>query len=132
MNKNKLFTLCLLSLLTLGSCGEQVEENKIPSYYKDELPEKVSGFEGQTLTIYNCEDYISSTFDEEEGYIDLIALFEYIYDVKVNYYTFDTVETMYNQMNLQNEGYYDLICPSDYMIQRLINEDKLEKWTLLN
>ena len=30
-------------------------------------------------------------------------------------------------MNLQNEGYYDLICPSDYMIQRLINEDKLEK-----
>ena len=35
MNKNKIFTLCLLSLLTLGSCGEQVEENKIPSYYKD-------------------------------------------------------------------------------------------------
>ena len=28
MNKNKIFTLCLLSLLTLGSCGEQVEENK--------------------------------------------------------------------------------------------------------
>lgn len=127
MNKNKIFTLCLLSLLTLGSCGEQVEENKIPAYYINELPEKVSGFEGQTLTIYNCEDYISSTFDEEEGYIDLIALFEYMYDVKVNYYTFDTVETMYNQMNLQNEGYYDLICPSDYMIQRLINEDKLEK-----
>ena len=125
MNKYKVLSLSLISLFTLISCGEPTTAQKFPSYY--ELPEKISGFEGQTLTIYNCEDYISSTFDEEEGYIDLISVFEYIYDVKVNYYTFDTVETMYNQMTLQNEGFYDLVCPSEYMIQRLINEDLIEK-----
>lgn len=125
MNKYKILAIGLISISLLSGCGEQEETITIPSYF--ELPEKVSGFEGQELTIYNCEDYISSSFDEEGGYIDLITLFEYVYDVKVNYYTFDTVETMYNQMTLQNEGYYDLVCPSEYMIQRLINEDLIEK-----
>lgn len=125
MNKYKVLAISLISISLLSGCGQQEENTTIPSYF--ELPEKVSGFEGQELTIYNCEDYISSSFDEEEGYIDLITLFEYVYDVKVNYYTFDTVETMYNQMTLQNEGYYDLVCPSEYMIQRLINEDLIEK-----
>ena len=71
-------------------------------------------FQGQTLTVYNSSDYI----DEE-----LISAFEEEYGVKVNYYTFDTNETMYNQLTLQKEGTYDLICPSEYMIQRLVSED---------
>lgn len=71
-------------------------------------------FQGQTLTVYNSSDYI----DEE-----LISSFEEEYGVKVNYYTFDTNETMYNQLTLQKEGTYDLVCPSEYMIQRLVSED---------
>ena len=79
-----------------------------------------TNFSGQTLTIYNVEDYISNGDDD---YVDIIANFEEEYDVKVNYYTYDTNETMYNQFTLQKEGTYDLVCTSDYMIQKMIKED---------
>lgn len=79
-----------------------------------------SSFKGRTLTIYNVEDYISQG---EEGYVDIISNFEEEYGVTVNYYTYDTNETMYNQFNLQKEGTYDLVCTSDYMIQKMIKED---------
>ena len=68
-------------------------------------------FSGRTLTIYNVEDYISNG---EDGYVDIIADFEELYGCKVNYYTYDTNETMYNQFNLQKEGTYDLVCSSEY------------------
>lgn len=80
-------------------------------------------YDGQTLTIYNVEDYISNG---EDDYVDIIADFEDLYGVKVNYYTYDTNETMYNQFKLNN-GLYDLICTSDYMIQKLVKEDLVEE-----
>lgn len=81
---------------------------------------ETTDFSGQTLTIYNVEDYISNGDDD---YVDIIANFEEEYNVKVNYYTYDTNETMYNQFTLQKEGTYDLVCTSDYMIQKMIKED---------
>lgn len=87
---------------------------------KSEVAFGKSKFAGQTLTIYNVEDYISQGND---GYVDLIGNFEEEYGVTVNYYTYDTNETMYNQFTLQKEGTYDLICTSDYMIQKLIKEE---------
>lgn len=85
--------------------------------------EEISEFAGQTLTIFNVEDYISQGVD---GSVDLIGNFEKEYGVKVNYYTYDTNETMYNQFTLQKEGTYDLICTSDYMIQKMIKEGLIE------
>lgn len=85
--------------------------------------EETSEFQGQTLTIFNVEDYISQGVD---GSVDLIGNFEKEYGVKVNYYTYDTNETMYNQFTLQKEGTYDLICTSDYMIQKMIKEGLIE------
>ena len=53
----------------------------------------------------------------------------------VKYSTFGTLENMYNELQLtkrkSGDGYvynYDLVCPSDYMIQRMINENMLEKF----
>ena len=66
------------------------------------------------ITIYNSSDYIDES---------LITAFEEEYNCTVNYYTFDTNETMYNQFTLQPEGTYDLLCPSEYMIQKLVSED---------
>ena len=66
----------------------------------------------------NAEDYI----DEE-----LITSFEeMVYErdqkrVKVVYETYDTNETMYNTLKTGKQT-YDLICCSDYMIQRLARE----------
>ena len=77
-------------------------------------------FSGRTLTIYNVEDYISNG---EDGCVDIIADFEEKYNCKVNYYTYDTNETMYNQFNLQKEGTYDLVCSSEYMLQKMIKEE---------
>lgn len=70
----------------------------------------------QSLTIFNCADYIDETLIEE---------FQELYNCKVNYYDYDTNETLYNQFNLQPHA-YDLICTSDYMLQRMIREHLLE------
>ena len=120
--KKKLLTLSLVSFMFIPIVNSKVtlkNENdkdlalsqvvKLKSEYKD--------FNGDSLTIYNCADYI----DEE-----LISEFEERYNCVVNYYTFDTPETMYNQLTLQPEGTYDLLCPSDYMIQRLVREGLVE------
>ena len=117
--KNKVFILSLLLssflLINADSSPCRFEINKSNPIQKRILKEK--DYSSQELTIYNCADYI----DEE-----LITSFEEEYNCKVNYYTYDTNETMYNQFTLQPEGYYDLICASDYMIQRMVREGLVE------
>lgn len=49
------------------------------------------------------------------------------YKVKVEYSTFGTNEDLYNRLSLGDK--YDLICPSDYMIMKLLAEGKLEKYS---
>ncbi len=44
------------------------------------------------------------------------------YKVKVEYSTFGTNEDLYNRLSLGDE--YDLVCPSDYLLMKLIAEDK--------
>ena len=116
--KKKLLCISLVSLLGLPLLGVggnfKTSSNEVIKPHKLTLNED---FNGQSLTIYNCADYIDET---------LIEAFEEKYNCVVNYYTFDTNETMYNQLTLQPEGTYDLLCPSDYMIQRLVREDLVE------
>lgn len=96
--------------------------------------------EVEYLNVYNAEEYISEE-DEDWGTIDVISAFEEYasekrgHTVKVRYSTFGTLENMYNELQLtkhkKNGEYtynYDLVCPSDYMIQRMIAEDMLEKY----
>ena len=71
----------------------------------------------QVLNVYNWGDYIDETVLED---------FEAQYNIKVNYDTFTTNEDMYVKLNAGGSS-YDLIIPSDYMINRMINEDRLEK-----
>jgi len=75
----------------------------------------------QELIIYNWGEYIAE---------DTIAKFEAAYpQYKVIYRTFETNETMYP--NLDNT--YDVIIPSEYMVCRLINEQRIQPldWSLL-
>ena len=86
-----------------------------------------------TLNVYNWEDYIAC-----EDY-DMVSEFESWYEqtyhekVVVNYSTFGTNENMYNELKLtqkkEKDGSYsysyDLVCPSEYMIQKMIKEDML-------
>lgn len=73
-------------------------------------------FEGQTLHIYNWGEYtgenILKEFEKETG-------------AKVIMENFDSNEQMY--IKVANGEPYDVIVPSDYMIQRLIQEDLIQK-----
>ncbi len=117
MKKNLLIATSIIALL---SSSVALNQNKVTSVKAEEVTDK---FNGQTLTIYNCEDYISQGEDDSR---DLIGEFEKMYGVKVNYYTYDTNETMYNQFTLQKEGTYDLICTSDYMLQKMIKNNLVD------
>ena len=113
MMKKRIAQLLLISLLVclcagvFASCDEQ-----------DEV---------LTLYVYNWGEYISDGSDES---VDTNAEFEkYCKEVlgktvKVNYSTFASNESMYAKVS-SGSAQYDVIIPSDYMIERMINEDML-------
>ena len=83
--------------------------------------------ETATLYVYNWGEYIS---DGSEGCLDSNAAFEEWYyenygvKVKVNYSTFSSNESLYAKLSSGSVS-YDVVVPSDYMIERLIAEDLL-------
>lgn len=74
------------------------------------------------INVYNWGQYMSEGDDE---CIDVIAEFEAANpDIRVNYVTFDSNETMYTKM--AGGGItVDVIIPSDYMVDRLRQEGML-------
>lgn len=91
-----------------------------------------------TLNVYNWGEYIS---DGSEGCLDVNAAFEdyfneelsgeYGFKIKVNYTTYASNEDMYNKIR-SGAASYDVIIPSDYMIQRMIDEELLMKLDFSN
>lgn len=78
---------------------------------------------GTEINVYNWGEYIS---DGAEGTMDVNKKFEEETGIKVNYTTYDTNENMYNKIKGGGAN-YDVIIPSDYMIQRMHDEGLLEK-----
>ena len=93
-----------------------------------------------TLRVCNWEEYMDLGDWDEEETIDLEsgdifgerALYEEFEDwyyehygqkVKVEYSCFGTNEELYNMLTLGDE--FDLVCPSEYMIMKLLAEDWL-------
>ncbi len=112
--------LCLLSLLTasLASCA----------------PEDAEPMEKITLYVYNWGEYIS---DGSEDSLDTNQMFEEWcrtekgVDVTVNYSTYSSNESMYAKLS-SGSVQYDVIVPSDYMIERMIKEGMLAPLNLEN
>ncbi len=76
-----------------------------------------------TIYVYNVGDYI----DEE-----VISLFEKEYpEIKVNYETFYANEEMHAKV-MSGRTAYDVVFPSDYMVERMIKEGMLNKINLDN
>lgn len=93
------------------------------------------------LRIANCEEYIDEGGWGEDELIELdngaeiigensmvddfCEWYEEVYGekIKVEYSTYGTNEDLYNQLTLGNE--FDLVCPSEYMIMKFMEEDKL-------
>ncbi len=97
----KIIYIFAAAMLLLGCSGEGAREN--------------------ILKVYNWADYI----DE-----DLIGEFEEWYfeetgePVTIIYQTFDINETMLSKIELGHED-YDVVCPSDYIIERMLKNDLL-------
>ena len=71
----------------------------------------------ENLVIYNWGEYMNE---------DIIKDFEKETGINVTYAEYDSNENMYSKVK-SNSGEYDIAIPSDYMIERMIKEDMLEK-----
>ena len=94
----KLIVLCIL--LTLVGCSKS---------------DPVDKYGSDVLNVFNWGEYIGE---------DVIANFEEEYGVKVNYSLFESNEIMYTKLLSGNT--YDVIVPSDYMIERLMEEELIQ------
>lgn len=73
-------------------------------------------YAGQTLHVYNWGEYTGE---------NIISGFEELIGAKVIMDNFDSNEQMY--IKVANGDAYDVLVPSDYMIQRMMQEDMLQK-----
>lgn len=106
---------CVISFPFTAYADDEVFTQEQIDYYKN------LGLQGTTVNVYNWGEYIS---DGGEGSMDVVGEFERLTGAKVNYTNFESNENMYSKLTGGGVS-YDVIVPSDYMIDRLIDEDML-------
>lgn len=109
MKKISLFVLSLLMVFVLSSCTQ-----------KEEV---------RTLRIYNWQDYIDDGTMDDESTSMLDDFVQYWFEetgeeIEIVYDTFETNESMFNTLKT-GKTTYDLVCPSEYMIMRMIKADMI-------
>ena len=110
-----LFAIPMMAITSLTGCGKKYDVK---------------------LVVYNWADYIYDGTDDTGKVVEksVVKRFEEYYQektgktIKVSYRTFATPEIMYSQIKAGSIK-PDLICPSDYMIQKMANEGMLEKFS---
>ena len=114
--KKKVFAI-LMSIAVMAS-GQTVNFGNFNTNYYHK-------FKGQNLSVnvYNWGEYIS---DGSDGSLDVNKAFEELTGVKVNYSTFASNEELYVKLKVGGIQ-YDVIIPSDYMIEKLIKENLVRK-----
>lgn len=106
----KIFSLLLAilmlaaSLALFAACGDSYDEE---------------------ITVYNWEDYIYSKTELQNDFNEYYKV-KTGKTVKVNYSTFDTNETMLTNI-INGDAVVDVIAPSEYAIEKLLQHDLLEK-----
>lgn len=76
---------------------------------------------------YTGEDYIMGVNSVVDDFTQWFNSQDYGFKVRVEYSTFGTNEDLYNQLNLGDV--YDLVCPSDYMIMKLLAQDAIQPFS---
>ena len=119
MKKITILLMLILAALLLTSCGKKEKGNEIKDV--------------RVLNVYNWGEYIAkgsedgyNTNDEFEKYFNANLAQVYGYRIEVNYTTYATNEDMYSKLSSgAGDGVYDVIFPSDYMLQRMADEGML-------
>ncbi|MCF0109723.1 MAG: ABC transporter substrate-binding protein [Erysipelotrichaceae bacterium] len=107
----KIIKLILVGAVLLASGCSAKETTTATSDKKD--AQEMYGC--NVINVYNWGEYIGE---------DVISNFEEEYNARVNYSLFDSNEEMYT--TLLGGNAYDILVPSDYMIERLIQEDMIQ------
>ena len=117
----KIITLILSLILAL--CAFPLSAFADDNYFDKDTIEyyKNLGLQGTTVNVYNWGEYIS---DGSDGSMDVVSEFERLTGCTVNYTNYESNENMYSKLSGGGVS-YDVIVPSDYMIERLIDEDML-------
>lgn len=97
MKKSILFILSLMAVCVLAGCGSKASSEEV--------------------IVYNWGEYIDP---------ETIEMFEAETGIKVIYDEFETNEIMYPKVE-SGASAYDVICPSDYMIEKMIANDLLQE-----
>lgn len=90
---------------------------------------------GTSVSLTGCG---SSSKKAENGELNLFIWTEYVpdsvisdfekeYGIKVNVSTFSSNEDMLAKVKSEDEGTYDIVQPSDYMVESMIKQEMLEK-----
>ena len=120
--KKILSVLLVTLLLVLSGCSEKEDG-------------------GLVLKVYSWQDYIDDGKDEDGNSIPGVnsVIDDWIIDyknrtgkdVQVVYDTFETNEVMLNTLKTGKTD-YDLVCPSEYAINKMIREGMIEKFDFAN
>ncbi len=120
-----------LTCLSLTGCSDDSD---------DEIVLRVANWE-EYIDLGDWDDDevidIENPYTGEDGIIGINSVYDdfcewfnsqdYGFKVSVEYSTFGTNEDLYNRLNLGD--IYDLVCPSDYLIMKLIAEDKVQPYS---
>lgn len=109
--------MLILSSFTITAFAEERFSQEQIDYYKN------LGLQGTTINVYNWGEYIS---DGSDGLMDVVSEFERLTGANVNYTNFESNENMYSKL-IGGGVSYDVIVPSDYMAERLIDEKLLQE-----
>ena len=116
----KFLSLVLAAAMAMGmcACSQQNEGGTAPAQDTpaESSADAVEKYGSDTLKLYNWGEYIGE---------DVIQNFEQEFGVNVISEYFDSNEMMYTKL-LAGDS-YDVLVPSDYMIERLIKEDRLSE-----
>ncbi len=127
--------LILILALTLCGCSEEKENevnrgvgvdvdidfsedaNKIE--YEGEYTKELAG---TTINVFNWGEYLP---DGTEGSLDVNKEFTRLTGIEINYTNYESNEAMYSKLKGGGVS-YDIVIPSDYMIERMTKENMLK------
>ena len=135
MKKIRIFAVaaaCLLAAPTfvLAGCSSQDDTVVLRVSNWEEYIDLGDWGDDEAIDIenpYTGEDYIMGVNSVIDDFTEWFNSQNYGFDVRVEYSTFGTNEDLYNQLNLGDV--YDLVCPSDYMIMKLLSEDEIQPFS---
>lgn len=130
--KRAFLLVLLVAIVTLAGCGggaapaapttAPAAATQPPAPTEAPPPTEAAAVSGGELNVYNWSTYIAE---------DTVPNFEKQFNVKVNYDVFESNEELLAKIQPGNPG-YDVIVPSDYMVEIMIAEGLLEPLNMGN